>query len=447
MVEYHSVSMGSWIPAKLIRAGGQPGTFDLDCKDAVDIKKIRLPGGGGGASSYSGGGCGGGGGSGASGGARLQIQMGSLCFYKSSTHGWIPAKVMSQQSPEVYDLDVKPGVPAQSVYPLMDGVMVEYHSASSNSWIPARIMSRGAEQATFDLDCKPCVAINKIRPHPEGPGVGASGGDTSGGGAGGALAWLGSMFGGGNDAMPPAASAGKGSGKGSFGASGYSETIAGGGKGGYGGGGPAPKRAAGPGGGKGSGAAPLWRYVPADGRHMDLRTEPLLDGERASSFLSAGDVFCVDKEQQGRDGVLYLRLADGRGWSFDHKPAFGAMCQRFQINEDDGPGPYVVINEHLAVTAARSRGGDGDIIGKLAVGTPVVVQEVVPLPDQQRIRARIEHPAGWITLFSMQTGVRCAIKMPRKLPGAPGALNGPGFDTGALQQHQSCMGVKQFFGW
>eukprot|EP00434_Breviolum_minutum_P034731 symbB.v1.2.030746.t1/scaffold3499.1/size55309/5 len=36
--------------------------------------------------------------------------------------------------------------------------------------------------------------------------------------------------------------------------------------------------------------------------------------------------FMVDREETGADGVLYLKLADGRGWVFDQKPNWGVIC-------------------------------------------------------------------------------------------------------------------------
>merc|ERR1712039_314647 len=69
-----------------------------------------------------------------------------------------------------------------------------------------------------------------------------------------------------------------------------------------------------------------WRYDAGDGMHLDIRTEPDVDGNRNGSILSPGDMFEVSAELQGANGVTYLRLADGRGWAFDYKPGVGTMC-------------------------------------------------------------------------------------------------------------------------
>ncbi|CAE8604822.1 unnamed protein product, partial [Polarella glacialis] len=155
MVEYHSASMNSWIPAQMLRQGRAVGTFDLDCKDGVEVKRIRLPAGhpppsgpsAPPATSFLNGRNNGP-------GSGTGLQVGEWCFYKSSSQGWIPAKVVRAINDEAYDLDVKNGAGVQNIYPLRADIVVEYQSASANSWIPAKLLKPGSEQGTFDLDCK-----------------------------------------------------------------------------------------------------------------------------------------------------------------------------------------------------------------------------------------------------------------------------------------------------
>merc|ERR1740121_583056 len=61
---------------------------------------------------------------------------------------------------------------------------------------------------------------------------------------------------------------------------------------------------------------------------IDVRATPDLNGPRCASTLSPGEVFQVAEERASPDGVIFLRLADGRGWVFDKKPGAGNMCQR-----------------------------------------------------------------------------------------------------------------------
>lgn len=159
-------------------------------------------------------------------------------------------------------------------------------------------------------------------------------------------------------------------------------------------------------------AAALWRYSPADGHHIDIRMEPNIDGPRSSNPLAAGDIFCVSQEFQGQHGVVYLELADGRGWVFDHKPGLGQLCERYTTDENDAPGQYVVIHNKLPVTVSRAPAGDSDIVAKVGAGAVVKVLEVANLPEQCLVRGRIDSPEGWMTLNDIQTGYRCGVKKP-----------------------------------
>jgi len=422
LVEYHSASMNSWIPARLLRQGQRMATFDLDCKDGVEINKIRLPpphaGRDGGKDT----------GKGQPLGPPMTtfpLQAGEICFYKSSAHGWIPAKVQSYRTGEgTCELDVKPGANVDNVFRLLDGTEVEYHSATSNSWIAARLLQKAAEPGTFDLDCKMAVPITKIRPPPDATGgLQPAAKHKSRGGAAGATTGFFDWWGGRAEEPPMdkgKGKDGKGKGKDDMGkGKGYEGTFfvpspAGGTTadvrqgqgdwgmfGGYGWGG-APRKAS------------LWRYCPQDGRHLDIRSEPNVDGGRSLHCLGAGDIFCVSQEKPGPQGVLYLELADGRGWVFDHKPGFGKMCEKYTVEEDDTPGAYAVIHERLEVTKNRASVG-GDTVGKLTAGTTIHILEVAQISEQSRVRGRLDSPQGWITLFDGSTGLRHAVKS-RKPP-------------------------------
>jgi len=72
--------------------------------------------------------------------------------------------------------------------------------------------------------------------------------------------------------------------------------------------------------------AALWRYEPANGAGMGVRSLPEVDAEPvAGDVLEPGDVFWVLEEAPGPEGVVFLRLAGG-GWAFDWKPGVGVMC-------------------------------------------------------------------------------------------------------------------------
>lgn len=70
----------------------------------------------------------------------------------------------------------------------------------------------------------------------------------------------------------------------------------------------------------------LWRYTPANGTHMDVRMEPDINAARSGASVEPGELLWVCEERHGANGICYLKLEDGRGWVFDHKPGAGIMC-------------------------------------------------------------------------------------------------------------------------
>jgi len=162
LVEYMSLSMNQWIPARVVRPGRILGTLDLDCKESVPSNRLRLPSMCNAplqarpfAEQSAPAGC----------QESLGLTAGEHCLYRSSGHGWIPASVLAWRPRDgVYDLDVKPGARQDCVFCLREGTVVEYQSTSTNQWIPARLLRNGHEEGTFDLDCKPRVSINRLRP-------------------------------------------------------------------------------------------------------------------------------------------------------------------------------------------------------------------------------------------------------------------------------------------
>eukprot|EP00435_Cladocopium_sp_Y103_P069868 s198_g34.t1 len=67
-----------------------------------------------------------------------------------------------------------------------------------------------------------------------------------------------------------------------------------------------------------------WRCEYKHG--VDIRAGPDINESRVPHALEPGEEFLVEREEAGVDGVLYLKLADGRGWVFDQKPNWGVIC-------------------------------------------------------------------------------------------------------------------------
>jgi len=77
--------------------------------------------------------------------------------------------------------------------------------------------------------------------------------------------------------------------------------------------------------------ATVWCYTPPERRPIGIREVPEHDGPRTKQVLKPGDVFCVSAERRGTGDVIWLKLADGRGWAFDRQPGSAALCTRHEV--------------------------------------------------------------------------------------------------------------------
>lgn len=83
-----------------------------------------------------------------------------------------------------------------------------------------------------------------------------------------------------------------------------------------------------------------------------------------------------------------------------------------KVLEEDAPGKYTIVHNNAAVRSQLDM--SSPIVKHLLAGTVVKVFEVVPHGegDLARIRARIDNPAGWISLTDIATGYRFADRIP-----------------------------------
>lgn len=76
-----------------------------------------------------------------------------------------------------------------------------------------------------------------------------------------------------------------------------------------------------------------WRVIFAG--NLGIRRMPhAFEAQVPGAFLQRGEVFDVAEELQGVDGVLFLKLADGRGWVFNSWPGEGDVCMREEQRPD-----------------------------------------------------------------------------------------------------------------
>lgn len=72
-----------------------------------------------------------------------------------------------------------------------------------------------------------------------------------------------------------------------------------------------------------------WMFKPPPGKFswaVRIRSEPDSSSSKTKYTLQPFSIFSVSQEVQGCDGVLYLKLMDGRGWVFDRVPQVAIMC-------------------------------------------------------------------------------------------------------------------------
>jgi hypothetical protein len=80
----------------------------------------------------------------------------------------------------------------------------------------------------------------------------------------------------------------------------------------------------------------IWLYQPDNSGHMPVLQGPAIDGPRTGARLQPGEKFYVSEIRTLQDTpILFLKLADGRGWVYDQLPTdqgfFGEgemLCKR-----------------------------------------------------------------------------------------------------------------------
>lgn len=178
VVAYDSASRGL-VQAMIVKGPNADGTWDLDVKAGVPPSRIRCiqsqlerglssssttsaPN----APSFT---------SGFSAPAQTQEVLyrsagahkpvGTVCFYKSVSRGWIPARVTRYCNQSgMYDLDCKAQAALECIFWMDEGAPVKYYSSSQKAWISARVLRAGTRPETFDLDCKEAAEVQCLRP-------------------------------------------------------------------------------------------------------------------------------------------------------------------------------------------------------------------------------------------------------------------------------------------
>eukprot|EP00434_Breviolum_minutum_P031829 symbB.v1.2.028152.t1/scaffold2954.1/size66569/9 len=160
----------------------------------------------------------------------------------------------------------------------------------------------------------------------------------------------------------------------------------------------------------GTSEALRWRYIAPDGQErLAIRAYPGMDAPTTGGSLGSGEVFTVNQEKPGDNGVLFLRLADGRGWVFNRKSGLWRrrkarpLCVPYQVSLVDEQGSGKVRKrvrrpanahpkakrrrrQHAVVTSTVIEvDSDGD-----APKAPTKAGGNVPKAAKERLRVQLE---------------------------------------------------------
>mmetsp|Transcript_14930 Transcript_14930/g.38354 ORF Transcript_14930/g.38354 Transcript_14930/m.38354 type:complete len:401 (-) Transcript_14930:284-1486(-) len=167
-----------------------------------------------------------------------------------------------------------------------------------------------------------------------------------------------------------------------------------------------------------------WAYAVA----MELQSQPSrLRPEEISAQQLAQELHSKPlrleagvQQQANHAGSMVVEVGQSRRWDED------PFEEEARCAFEDGPGYY--ITTHVGVVVRSRIGLDSEKITKLDEGANIRVLEVALLEQEgrSRVRARIEMPAGWITLVSNENGQRWATKQPKAQSQLAGAGDQPG---------------------
>jgi len=128
------------------------------------------------------------------------------------------------------------------------------------------------------------------------------------------------------------------------------------------------------------------------------------------------------------------------------QPYYQQPVAQPRVLGEDRPGRYEIIVDSTAVGPSLAL---GDVISELELGALVEVLEVVHHYDDQRVRARIAYPPGWISLSSLAEGddrrwARRLLDANMAAAATPASLRSISPQGMPMQQHQLRLPQQQY---
>mmetsp|Transcript_60328 Transcript_60328/g.168549 ORF Transcript_60328/g.168549 Transcript_60328/m.168549 type:complete len:492 (-) Transcript_60328:224-1699(-) len=150
----------------------------------------------------------------------------------------------------------------------------------------------------------------------------------------------------------------------------------------------------------------------ADGAGLAARETLVAAGAGLAKQCVAAEEGLAKAQAAARADIERLKLATGRDlfqpWSGAH--IFRGARKK---TRPDGPGLYVITHS-ASVRVGDQAGLENTEVAMIRTGKRVRVLEVLRIEAAQRVRARIDTPAGWISLEDTSDGYRWAKLVERK---------------------------------
>lgn len=170
-----------------------------------------------------------------------------------------------------------------------------------------------------------------------------------------------------------------------------------------------------------------------------LRTESAAWEKRAETMRAAGDqagerrsMLKVFDARDRKSKVRRRVVSQEERVEYLEKVVFEVASKRSRTTERDGPGLYTI--QHDGTKVAPTVALSNSFVAELRRGETVRVLEVVERPAEARVRARLEQPAGWISLRAVDTGYCWASRADAPSGGGKANVGASGSEGAAPQR-------------
>lgn len=192
----------------------------------------------------------------------------------------------------------------------------------------------------------------------------------------------------------------------------------------------------------------VWSCDPCNGHPLRVRSAPRLEALVSSApKLQPGELFVVSEERE-IDGVIFLKLADDRGWLFDKKPGVGTMCTKVNTNVEEWRCNPCTGRPLTLLSAPKM---DSKPTGKKLMPGDIFRVAERHLGGDGVLYMRLVSGEGWACDKKPGVGTMCVSVSAPASPAAPAAASSPGSSTekkisfAGVLMHEQNRAVAQAF--